>query len=154
MGIGNVVDNLIKLEEDLSLLYEFFGKAFPEDAPFWTQLAEEEKNHAKLLIHYKKFLPIEFQKMDKKILIQTEEEIRSNLEEFKKSPPTVETASNLAYLLEKNAGESHYQALLEKNPTPETVQVFQTLNFADKDHAKRINRFFSNKRKNSESIPK
>lgn len=147
MAIGNVVDNLIKLEKCLSSLYEHFGKTFPDDSSFWNQLAEEETNHANLLENYKKYLPLDLQKMDKKILIQTEEDIRLALSKFKDIPPTLEAALNYAYLIENNAGEIHYQALLEKAPCAETIRVFQILNFADKDHSKRINEYLMTKKK-------
>lgn len=146
MTIGNVVDNLIELETNLCFLYEYFVEKFPEDAAFWTQLAEEENNHANLLENYKKFLPIEFQKLNKKLLIQTIEDIRKNLEDFKIFPPTSEKALSLAYLLENNVGEMHYQELISSSSNAETIRVFQILNFADKDHAQRINKHINEKK--------
>ena len=148
MTIGNVVDHLIKLEKSLNLLYLYFGELFPDDSSFWNQLAEEENNHASILDNYKKYLPIEFQKMDKKPLIQTEEDIRKNLKDFKNFPPTIEAALNFSYLIENNAGEIHYQSLLMQNSSAETIRVFQILNFADKDHAKRIKDYLLRKGSN------
>jgi hypothetical protein len=141
MPLGNVVDNLIRLEKTLAVLYGFFGKTFPDDAVFFRALAREETSHAHVLTTYKNILPIEFQKMDKKALIRTEEEVRRRIEKYETDPPSLEEALSFAYLIENNAGEIHYQSLLECETDSESVRVFQTLNFGDRDHARRINRY-------------
>ena len=141
MSNDNNIDYMIKLEMRLSSLYKYFSEIFPDESSFWDQLVQEELDHASILENYKKFLPPGLKIIDKAIIIQIVEDIEKRMEKFKNSPPTLQEAVNLGYLLEKNAGESHYQAILEKNASEETVRVFQTLNFADKDHARRIQEY-------------
>jgi hypothetical protein len=145
LSVANVVDNLITLECAISALYLLFAKLFPEDAAFWNQLAEEEVHHADLLRNYKNYLPLEFQKMDKKKILQTEEYVRKSIIDFKAATPHYEAALHMAYMLENNIGEIHYQGILDSCSDTERTRIFQVLNFADKDHAKRIQTFLAQK---------
>ena len=140
---------MIDLERGVESLYKYFGEIFPEHASFWNQIAEEENNHANLLEEHKEHIPAGLKNLDTTLLLQTIKDINTSMEKFKTSPPTVDEAFNLAYLLEKNAGEAHYQAILEKKNVSADTGVFQTLNFADKDHAKRINEYILAKSYNS-----
>ncbi|MBN2145076.1 MAG: hypothetical protein JW774_10670 [Candidatus Aureabacteria bacterium] len=147
MSMGNVVDNLISLEKTLSSLYQYFGKTFPDDSAFWMQLSEEETSHANFLKNYIHILPIEFQKMSKDLLTQINDDLKKKIKEYESITPGREDAANFACLTEKSSGEMHYQALLENSSNSERVEVFKTLNFNDKNHATRINEYFSKKNK-------
>ena len=145
MGQQNrdMADFFIQLEKDISELYHFFAEIYPEDSEFWNQLVLEENNHAALLEEYRRYVPRVFIGMSKTILMQTLEDIQKNFQKFRDFPPSPEEALNFSYLIEKNAGEAHYQAQLEKKHLSKEFSVFQVLNFADRDHAKRINEYIS-----------
>ena len=149
MSKEDIVQDMIALERNIESLYKYFGEIFPDHAPFWNQIAEEENNHANLVEEHKEHIPAGLKNLDTTILLQTIKDIDTSLKRFKISPPTVDEAFNLAYLLEKNAGEAHYQAILEKKNVSADTGVFQTLNFADRDHAKRINDYILAQKYNS-----
>ena len=48
-NIKEIVDESIRLELNVSKLYKIFNQSFKEDAYFWWELSEEEKNHANLI---------------------------------------------------------------------------------------------------------
>lgn len=144
MNIGNIIDDMISLETSLSSLYMFFSELFPKHSKFWLQLSIEENGHAKLLENYKNVLPIEFQKISKKDVLKTGEDIRDCLRKYEINNPSLQEALNFSYLIENNTGEIHYQALLDSQSSAERITVFQVLNFGDKDHAKRIKDYLNN----------
>jgi hypothetical protein len=44
--LETVAEKLVQNEAGIGQLYELFAAAFPEDAPLWSALGEEEKQHA------------------------------------------------------------------------------------------------------------
>jgi len=46
---NRIIDQLIRQEEMISVLYEIFAKQFSQHASFWKELSLEEVRHARLL---------------------------------------------------------------------------------------------------------
>jgi hypothetical protein len=44
-----IIEESIKLELNVAMLYKLFSNAFPDDADFWKELFWEEKHHATII---------------------------------------------------------------------------------------------------------
>ena len=146
--LPEIIEESIKLELNVSRLYDFFSVIFPEDADLWQLLSNEEKNHASLLKTSKDVLlscvefPDEVLAPTLVELNTTNDHIISLLKEFNDNPPSRESALNSAISLEESAGEMHFQQGMDKRPTPNNfLKIFQDLNKYDMDHAKRIREY-------------
>ncbi|MFO8236289.1 MAG: hypothetical protein R6U04_12895 [Bacteroidales bacterium] len=139
-----LIDESIQLEHNMAELYERFAKLYPEDKIFWRELVLEEKNHAAILRAGKEsFLDTDF--FPESMLAGTYEEVHKVnqqlnrlIKSFENRPMKKESTFNIAYKLEKSAGEIHFQEYMDKKPAVEIDRVFQQLNRDDKDHAERI----------------
>jgi hypothetical protein len=140
----------MQLECNVSKLYMVFRDAYSEDAEFWWKLIIEESNHEALIrsgIEY--FMSLEvfpneiFPSMED--LQEANKELLSLLESYEKSPPTRETAFNLALKIERSAGEIHFQNAMTKDTDSKALKLFQKLNQDDKDHEKRIRAYMKEK---------
>lgn len=142
--LTELFDESIRLELNAARLYDFFRELFREDAIFWGQLAEEEKNHAALLQDGRdRFYPIG--KFPVHILpssitsiVWANRGIVTLLDKYRERHPTREEAFNTALSLEQSAGEVHYQEFMEKGSSSRVEEIFKDLNRNDKDHALRI----------------
>jgi hypothetical protein len=141
-----LANKAMQLEYNVSKLYMIFRDSCPEDAEFWWKLVIEESNHAALIksgLDYfmpEGAFPYEiFPSMDD--LQEANKELRSLLNKYENHPPSREETFNLALQVEMSAGEMHFQQAMTKKTDSEILQLFQTLNQDDKDHAKRI-RFY------------
>lgn len=149
-NLDRIINVSINLELAVSEIYFIFYRLFPEDADFWWQLVEEEKNHASLLRSGKEyFKPIN--KFPDKLVTQNlaeleavNEHLMSLISEFSETPPDRITAFTTALLLEQNAGELHYQMFMA-NDVPKTAidDIFIKLNRDDTDHARRLRDYMS-----------
>lgn len=146
-----LIDESIKLELNVAALYTIFRKAFPGDSAFWSKLALEEEHHASLirgardaLLSGREF-PHELLAPKVDMLLETNSKLLSLLGEYSKNPPSREIAFNVAFNLEESAGEVHFQRAMEQLPTSTIMEVFQLLNKDDKDHARRIRAYMSDK---------
>ena len=146
-----LAEEAMRLEYNVSKLYIIFRDAYPQDAKFWWSLVIEESNHAALIksgIDYfmsEDFFPNEiFPSMDD--LQEANKELVSMLEQYASNPPTREEALKIALNVEISAGEIHYQRAMTKSTADsEMLELFQTLNQEDKDHAKRIRAYMKEK---------
>lgn len=145
-----LAEEAIRLEYNVSRLYMIFRDAHPEDAQFWWQLVIEEGNHAALIksgLEY--FMPLgifpEGMLPEMADLQEANAELESLLEQYEASPPSRETAFNIALKTEMSAGEIHFQRTMTKEADSKVLKMFQKLNEDDKDHAKRIRDYMKEK---------
>ncbi|MDA3798936.1 MAG: rubrerythrin family protein [Kiritimatiellae bacterium] len=142
--LQKIIDESIKLEQNIAATYLFFKENFKEDESFWWKLVVEEKHHAALIRSAKMYFdPVE--QFPARLLATTLEELTSTnetfesyLKKFRESTPTREEAFNLALVYESSAGEIHFQNFMMKNSNAEIDKVFQQLNGDDVNHFKRI----------------
>jgi hypothetical protein len=142
-NLMKLAEEAIRLEYNVSKLYMIFRDAYPDDADFWWQLVIEEGNHAALIKSGRDyFMPAGIfpdgmlPSMEK--LQEANKELESLLEQYEASPPSRETAFNVALKMEMSAGEIHFQETMTKSVDSEVLAMFQKLNQDDKNHAKRI----------------
>lgn len=150
-SLPQLLEESIKLELNVSELYEIFSSAFLEDADFWKKLSLEEENHAVLIKLVKVELlssdefPSEILSSSLENLIEANNRLISLLKEYKDNPPSREKAFNVALSIEESAGEIHYQNATKMTSDLEYIKTFQRLNKDDKDHSERIRKYMSNK---------
>ncbi len=150
-NIENLLNESISLELNIGEVYEIFAGICAEDKNFWWELVIEEKNHAAILRSGEEsYLKVDM--FPSKILANSIEQVSSvnrNLEKliakFSDNPPDREAAFNIAFKLEKSAGEIHFQDFMTQNSGSEMDRIFKRLNQDDKDHADRILRYMEQK---------
>jgi hypothetical protein len=139
-----LADESITQELLVSEMYLLFHAIFPEDAPFWWRMVEEERNHAALIrsaCEY--FAPVD--RFPEKLVIQnlsllreTNKKLRTLLETLSKDPPTRREALSTALELETLAGELHFQQFIDDKNLSAVEKIFRQLNGHDVEHADRI----------------
>lgn len=146
--IEELIDESIKLEDNVGALYNLFSKLYPEDRDFWWQLYMEESAHAVILQDAKEtFIPagvfsdkIIYKELNE--LKKSNEEILKKIQEYEQNKPSKEEIVNLAITLEESAGEAHFQMLTDTPSDERGVKIFQKLADGDRDHAQRIKKYF------------
>jgi ferritin len=150
-SLPQLLEESIKLELNVSELYEIFSSAFLEDADFWKKLSLEEENHAVLIKLVKVELlssdefPSEILSSSLENLIVANNRLFSLLKEYKDNPPSREKAFNVAISIEESAGEIHFQNATKMTSDLEYIKTFQRLNKDEKDHSERIRTYMSDK---------
>ncbi len=149
--LTHILDEAIQLELNVAELYLLFSHQFPEDTDFWWKLALEEKNHAALLRSGQQYFidvnlfPKEIIPCKLELLLRTNQKVKDLISKFQETPPSWESALQLALEIEQSAGELHFQAAMEIEPSSKALKLFQYLNQDDKDHAQRIQNYMKNK---------
>ena len=150
-SLPQLLEESIKLELNVSELYEILSSAFLEDADFWKKLSLEEENHAVLiklvrveLLSSDEF-PSEILSSSLENLIEANNRLISLLKEYKDNPPSREKAFNVALSIEESAGEIHFQNATKMTSDLEYIKTFQRLNKDDKDHSERVRKYMSDK---------
>lgn len=139
-----LLEAFIAMERAAGTLYQLFHASFPEDAEFWWQLVIEEENHAALLRAGREYFVEQGMVPDALFqatfddLQQTIRAIREIIASHETTPFSRATALQTALALETMAGELDFQRMLEQQPDSPALQLFQTLNREDSDHARRI----------------
>ena len=144
-----LIDEAIKLEENMAELYTAFHRMFKEgaDPGFWWKLALEERSHAALLQTEKQYglpgglFPKDVVATTLGELEEANARVRYQLEQNKSAPPTRKEALSFALNTEVSAGEYHFQAALEKKPENRALELFQKLADDDRDHARRLREY-------------
>ncbi|MFC1551838.1 rubrerythrin family protein [Candidatus Latescibacterota bacterium] len=147
--LGHIIDESVQLELNVGELYKLFNRTFPEDAPFWDELYEEEQHHANLIrkvggldfLTYKIIPKMLSAKIDE--IREANETICSCTDKYMANPPSREEAFNLALELEDSACEIHYQEFMENELDDMLTQTFQKLNADDKNHFLRIRAYMT-----------
>ena len=149
--LSQIVEETIKLEQNVAELYNMFSDAFPEDFNFWKELFWEEKHHASLIDTGKNVLmssgefPRELLSDSLQVLVEANNKIRSLLKQCTDKMPSRAEAFNIAISLEESAGEIHYQRTMDNESSSEYIKMWQKLNEDDKDHALRIRKYMTTK---------
>ncbi len=147
--LSQLIDESIKLELNVAEIYMVFYNTFPEDSGFWWKMALEEKSHANLIKSGRDtFLdqfPSKLLAPSVQMLYKTNNKLTSLLKEYKKTPPSRESAFNIALDIEQSPGELHFQHAMEKSFTSSVMKTFQELNKDKKDHFNRIRTYMSDK---------
>lgn len=150
-NLSELLDESIALELNVSEVYLFYHRTFPEDGNFWWQLFLEEKNHASLLRSVKEiFLPLgivpeQVVKSHIDTLTKSNRKIAELLESYQKKTPSMEEAYRTAVELEETTGELHYQTLMTEIHDAKLIKILKKLNGDDKDHATRIRKLLETK---------
>jgi ferritin len=138
-----LIEEAIRLEQNVAELYLLFHRLFPEDAQFWWRLSMEEQNHAALLKTVSQMndtriqIPKDILPCQLKELKNVNRLLRSAMEELASSPDRTR-AFQLAYTIENSAGELHYDKFMKYGTRSQISEVFRKLNGDDMDHAARI----------------
>ncbi len=145
-----LLETSIELEIIMSDLYSLFNDIFPEDSDFWWDLSFEEKNHASLLESMrtcltKGLLPEEAIFRNIETMKEVKSHIRTLISKYKKSTPSYEDAYYEAVKLESSASELHHHLMMTKDSDSDIIKIFQSLNDADENHAKKISDFITQK---------
>lgn len=142
--IDQFLDQTIKLELNVSELYQLFYIKFPEDSQFWWNLSMEEVNHASLIRSINDLIfPEGMFQMDN-IEAETEKikevnhSILCKIEEYRNEKPTRYEAFHYALSLENSSGELHFELYMNESHESRVAKIFQKLNGEDKNHALRI----------------
>jgi len=142
-----LIEELIRIELNVADLYLLFSMSFKEDKDFWWQLTMEEKNHAALVLSAKEiyeetgFFPQGLIPRRADALKETNRSIRALIDKYKITSPSREEAMNVAFKLEKSAGEIHYQKFIESKACSAVDKIFQDLSRDDRDHSMKISSY-------------
>ena len=136
------IDESITMETNIAELYLLFSETIPEDRLFWWKLNLEERNHASLLESEKLFyqvnaFPTELFSNNLEDIAKFNGSFILKIQQFK-NKPTRENAFKIALEIENSGIELSYQLLSENKKLSKAIKLFNQLNKADKDHAKRI----------------
>ncbi|MDP8298515.1 MAG: ferritin family protein [Candidatus Tantalella remota] len=138
-----LLNEAIKAESNMAQLYRVYQEIFTEDAEFWGQLVEEEKQHASIIDIGRNVLTED--DLSKTFLYNNLEELKAANKlvtdmsvMYKEDPPSREDAYHRAIELEERFFESFYQDAITGEPGSEEKKIIQKLNSDSKDHAARI----------------
>jgi hypothetical protein len=139
-----ILDHYIALERNAARLYRHFRDAFPVDADFWWQLAQEEENHASLLRSLRDYFPpgnptpATLLGASAEDLVGTAKIIDDFIVALDAGPFTRRSALERALRLETLPGELEFQQMLEAGGDGRVEKVLTRLCGEDRDHALRI----------------
>ncbi len=141
-----LLEESVQLELNLGKLYRFFSKYFSEDNDFWWRLGIEENNHASLLKSGIIFLesgvfPENWSFVNMDTIIQSNKYLNELLKIYENKGLKRREAFQIALEIEQSAAESHYQEVMispEIQDSSGLINIFRTLNGADKNHIQRI----------------
>ncbi|EKD26968.1 MAG: hypothetical protein ACD_79C00952G0006 [uncultured bacterium] len=143
--LSDVLNESIQLESNLSELYLLFSGIFPDYKEFWYQLSMEENDHAALFRGGREYFvpmgkfPMEILGVNYlEIIKEINSQIQSITKEFKQEPPSLIYALNLAFQYEVSSGERIFEKAMNAKFPSKTLEIFQKLNGANKNHAERI----------------
>jgi rubrerythrin len=150
--LSRILDESIQLELNVADLYRTFCHAFAEDKDFWSQLAEEEGNHAALLRGGKLesldegHFPANMLTTNLDALIKANNEIKELVKEHKQKPPSSRaSAFEIAIKVEESTGELDLSCFLAQEADSPASKLFRRVNREDRDHARRIRNYMREK---------
>ena len=150
--LSRILAESIQLELNAADLYLSFCHAFAEDKDFWSQLAEEERNHAALLgggklesLDEGQF-PAEILTTNLDALIKANKEIKELLKEHKQKPPSSRaSAFEIAIKVEESTGEIDFSCFMRQQADSSAAKLLHRVNKDDRDHARRIRNYMREK---------
>jgi hypothetical protein len=143
----DIVDTLAKHEEVIGRLYQAYAQRFPEHQPFWSQLADEERQHADMLHRLHRRMQagegtICEDAFNKTCIHDSLSRIEQLIQEALKPDLTLHDALSNASVIEKSMLEQRYFEVFAGN-CPEIQHIQNFLAQATEDHRDRINTMLS-----------
>jgi hypothetical protein len=144
-----LLHKMIRLENNVGMLYACFSRLFPDDREFWKMLSIEEGKHASLLWTHLEYI-LDSPDLSDALLAAKEESIDAINErierliiDVKDQPLSREDAFGMALQLEQSAGESHFQNVKDSTERSVALTVFDNLSSADRDHFRKITEYMN-----------
>jgi len=138
-----MLQEALRAERNMQNLYALFKEHFKDDADFWEEIKNEEKQHESIVNLAKDVLTPDL--MSEMFLFDNFEKLRETnnmvedyIQNFENNTPSKEEAYNLAIRLEKGEYELFYQEAMSKKVALDQMEIFQKLNNGCVDHAKKI----------------
>jgi hypothetical protein len=140
-----LLDEAIRHELTVSLLYFEFFQAFPEDADLWWTLSVEENGHAGLLEAGRQVFGSEYGEeiLPARIeyLIEANRMLDKLLEQMKEQPLSREAACRIALEIETTTDGMIFENALQPAQDSEAPTIAERIHLDDLRHAERIRTF-------------
>ncbi len=137
-----LLDEAIRHEHIVALLYFEFFQAFPEDADLWWTLCVEENGHAGLLAAGRKLFGSEYGEeiLPARIEYLTEANrmLEKLLEQMKQHPLSREAACRIALEIETTTDGMIFENALQPRPDTNAPTISERIRRDDLRHAARI----------------
>jgi len=137
-----LLDEAIRHEHTVSLLYFEFFQAFPDDADLWWTLSVEENGHAGLLEAGRKLFGSEYGEEILPARIDVLKEancmLEKLLEQMKEQPLSREAACRTALEIETTTDGMIFENALQPTKDPDAPTISERIRRDDLRHAERI----------------
>jgi len=143
--LEDLLDEAIRHEQTVSMLYFEFFQAFPDDADFWWQLSVEENGHAGLLEAGRKIFGAEYGEEILPARVETLADanckLEKILEQMKQQPLSREAACRIALEIETTTDGMIFDNALQPPQESEVPTISERIRRDDKRHAERIRNY-------------
>jgi len=140
--VNAVVDEAIRYEHNLAVLYQVFSTLFEDDAELWWDLSVSEEKHANLLESGRTLFDEDFARdtvqADLDALRTSNASLESLVERFQGERPKRDEAFQIALDLEKDANEHTLHELLDISPSRRATELVEGIRAEDSRHERKI----------------
>ena len=140
-----LLDEAIRHEHIVSLLYFEFVQAFPDDADLWWELSVEENGHAGLLEAGRKLFGSEYGEeilpARVEYLIEANRTLEKLLDQMKEHPLSREAACRIALEIETTTDGMIFENALQPAQDADPPTITERIRRDDQRHAARIRAF-------------
>jgi len=137
-----LLDEAIRHETIVSMLYFEFFQAFPEDADFWWALSVEENGHAGLLEAGRKVFGAEYgeeiQPASVENIADANQKLEKILQQMKQRALSREAAFRLALEIETTTDAMIFENALQPPPAGDVPTISERIRRDDLRHAAKI----------------
>lgn len=141
-SLETLLDEAIRHEHNVSLLYFEFFQAFPEDADFWWTLSVEENGHAGLLEAGRKLFGAEYGEeilpARVEYLTEANRTLEKLLDEMRDQPLSREAACRMALEIERTTDGMIFQNALRSAGDGDASAISERIHRDDLRHAAMI----------------
>ncbi len=141
-ALDTLLDEAIRHEHTVSLLYFEFFQAFPDDADLWWTLSVEENGHAGLLEAGRKVFGSEYGEeilpARVEYLIEANHMLEKLLEQMKEQPLSREAAFRTALEIETTTDGMIFENALQPAPDADAPAITERIRRDDLRHAAMI----------------
>ena len=141
-NLDTLLDEAIRHEHTVALLYYEFFQAFPDDADLWWKLSVEENGHAGLLEAGRKVFGSEYGEeilpARVEYLIEANHMLEKLLEQMKERPLSREAAFRTALEIETTTDGMIFENALQPEPDDEALTISERMRRDDQRHAERV----------------
>ncbi|MBW2494954.1 MAG: hypothetical protein JRE43_09405 [Deltaproteobacteria bacterium] len=141
-ALDTLLDEAIRHEHNVSMLYFEFFQVFPDDADFWWTLSVEENGHAGLLEAGRKVFGSEYGEeilpARVEYLIEANNMLEKLLEQIKEHPLTREAAFRTALEIETTTDGMIFENALQPPEDSEVSAISERIHRDDLRHASMI----------------